>query len=501
MSKATQSDSSALPRQFQSATQWLALLRERSIGAVELLELHLKQIEKHNGKLNLVVAQDIEGALQAARQADSRPRSELPPLHGLPMTVKDTLEATGMPATCGFPFLAEHQPRQDADSVARLKAAGAIVFGKTNVPSGAFDWQSYNTLYGTSNNPWDTTRSPGGSSGGPAGAIAAGFSPLELGSDLGGSIRVPAHFCGVYGHKPSYGIVPARGHIPPMPGNYTTYEMAVLGPMARSAQDLELALDVLASPAELSRPAWRVAIPPSRKERLQDFKVAVWADARTYAVDSRCLEAIQRYAQDLRRLGVTVDEKARPEIDWQAAYETYLATLLPMMGSGLPPEAVQQLIKSGAGQPPTSYLARAARALTMPYYGYLGVISEQRERLFRSWRDFFTGYDLLICPNSPTVAYAHDHRGDGASDPITVCEARSTIVDGSPRPYFDGLQWPSLAVCANLPATAVPTGRFVENMPLGVQLIGPFLEDRTPMRFAQLVERELGGFAPPPHCL
>lgn len=501
MAKPTQSTPASPPRQFQSATQWLALLRNRRIGAVELLKLYLEQVDKHNPVLNLVVAQDVEGALEAARQADNRPNFDLAPLHGLPMTVKDTLEATGMPATCGFPFLAEHRPQRDADSVARLKAAGAIVFGKTNVPPGAFDWQSYNPIYGVSNNPWDITRTPGGSSGGPAGAMAAGFSALELGSDIGGSIRVPAHFCGVYGHKPSYGVVPARGHIPPMPGNYATYEMGVLGPLARSAQDLELAMDVLAAPAELSQPAWSVAIPPSRKERLQDYKVALWADASTYAVDSRCLEAMQAYAQDLRRLGVTVDEKARPDTDWQAAYETYLATLLPMMGSGLPPEALQQLIKSGVGQPRSSYLARAARALTMPYYEYIGVVAEQRERLFRSWREFFTRYDLLICPVMPTVAYAHDHRGDGAADPLTACEARSMIVDGRPRPYFDGLQWPSLAVCANLPATAVPTGRFVDKMPMGVQLIGPFLEDRTPIRFAQLVERELGGFMPPPACM
>jgi amidase len=260
-------------------------------------------------------------------------------------------------------------------------------------------------------------------------------------------------------------------------------------------------MDVLVAPSELSRPAWSVAIPASRKQHLRDFKVALWADSNTYAVDSRCLEAMQAYAQDLRSVGVTVDEKARPDIDWRAAYEIYLATLLPMMGSGLPPESLQALIKSGTGQSPTSYLARAARALTMPYYEYIGVISEQRERLYRSWRDFFTQYDLLICPASPVVAYPHDHRGDGASDPITACEARSMIVDGQPRPYFDGLQWPSLAVCANLPATAVPTGRFIDGMPMGVQVIGPFLEDRTPMRFAQLVERELGGFVPPPECM
>ena len=491
----------ASPNLFQSATDWLAMLRERRIGAVELLKLHLDQIERHNETVNAVVARDVEGAMEAARQADSKPGSSaLPLLHGLPMTIKDTYEVVGMPATCGFPFLAQHFPNKDAEAVARLKAAGAIVFGKTNVPPGAFDWQSSNPVYGTSKNPWNLGRSVGGSSGGAAAAVAAGFTPLELGSDIGGSIRCPAHFCGVYGHKPSYGVVPMGGHIPPLPGQYGGgYSLGVGGPLARSPRDLELALDVLVAPSELDWPAWTVAIPPSRHKRLQDFRVALWADA--FAVDGACREAIEAYVQDLRRLGVTVDGEARPELDPHASYETYLSTLLPIMGSGLPPSAVQYLIDSAAALPPgdNGYVARAARALTMRKYEAFAV-AEQRERLFRTWRDFFTHYDLVICPVMPTVAYPHDSRGEGASDPITACESRSMIVDGRPRPYFDGLQWPSLATVADLPATAMPTGRFVDGMPVGVQLIGPYLEDRTPLRFATLLERELSGFSAPPDC-
>ena len=497
-----QNASSTLPNLFQSATDWLELLRERRIGAVELLNLHLEQIGKHNAALNAVIAQDVEGALEVARQADNKSASaELRPLHGLPMTIKDTYEVTGMPATCGFPFLAQHRPQKDAAPVARLKAAGAIVFGKTNTPPGAFDWQSSNPLFGTSNNPWNAGRSVGGSSGGAAAAVAAGFTPLELGSDMGGSIRCPAHFCGIYGHKPSYGIVPMSGHIPPLPGQYGGgYEMGVGGPLARSPRDLELALDVLVAPNELDQTAWRVAIPPSRHERLQDFRVGLWVDA--FAVDAGCLEATEAYVDDLRRLGVTVDAQARPDLDPHASYETYLATLLPIMGGGLPPTAVQQLFDAAAALPPgdNGYVARTARALTMRKFESLAV-AEQRERLFRIWREFFTRYDLLICPVMPTVAYPHDHRGDGAPDPITVCESRRMIVDGIPRPYFDGLQWPSLATVADLPATAVPTGRFVDGMPTGVQLIGPYLEDRTPLQFAKLLERELGGFSAPPSCL
>lgn len=484
---------------FQSATQWLKMLHDRRIGAVELLELHLAQLNRHNPGINAVVAQDLEGAFAAARSADSRPHSDLPPLHGLPMTIKDTFEVDGMPATCGFPFLAAHRPERDADAVARMRAAGAIIYGKTNVPPGAFDWQSSNPVYGTTCNPWDLTRSPGGSSGGPAASVAAGFAALELGSDIGGSIRCPAHFCGIYGHKSSYGIVPSRGHIPPMPGQLIHVEMGVAGPMARSAFDLELALDVLTAPEQLERAAWSVKVPDSRHRRLQDFRVGLWRDNSVFAVDTRCLEAIEEYASDLRRLGVQVDVGARPDIDWNMSYETYIATLFQLMAGGMPPAVLQQHLAAASqlDADDHTYPARLSRALALRHHEYIE-ITVRRELLYRQWQDFFNRYDLLICPVMPTVAYPHDHRGEDATNAIEVGEARTMIVNGQPRPYFDGLQWPSLATVANLPATAVPTGRFVDGMPVGVQLIGPYLEDRTPIRFAQLVEQAIGGFVPPP---
>lgn len=404
-----------------------------------------------------------------------------------------------MPTTCGFPFLSNHWASSDAAAVATLKRSGAIVFGKTNVPTGAFDWQSYNPVYGVTNNPWDNGRSPGGSSGGSAAAVAAGFTSLELGSDIGGSIRCPAHFCGVYGHKPSWGIVPLQGHIPPLPGQRLKAEMGVGGPLARSALDLELAMDLLVSPDERERPAWRVAIPPSRHERLQDFRVAVWADTSVYAVDAQSLAAIESYVQDIRKLGVNVQVGVRPDIDWTASYETYLATLFQLLGPGMPPAVLSPILASVAGLSPEDhgYPARMARALAMPQFAYLGVVA-QREALKDAWREFFTRYDVLICPTMPTVAYPHDHLGDGAADQVTACEGRRMIVDGEGRPYFDGLQWPSVALVADLPSTAMPTGRFINGLPVGVQVIGPHLEDRTPIRFAQLVERELGGFIAPP---
>lgn len=483
---------------LSSATAQLQMLASRAISAGELLELHLRRVAQLNPALNVVVDLDAEAARQAAREADAlRAAGRGGPLCGLPMTIKDAWEVAGLRATCGIPDLARHRPQQDADAVARLRAAGAVIFGKTNVPTGAGDHQSYNPVYGRANNPWDLTRTVGGSSGGAAGALAAGLTALELGSDIGGSIRCPAHFCGVYGHKPSYGIVPMRGHIPPPPGGLFTIELGVGGPLARSAPDLELALDLLVAPADLERKAWSVRIPPSRHERLSDFRVAVIADDPPFATDSKYLAAIAGWVSDLRRLGVKVDERARPPVDFAGAHALYAATLFAVFGGGFPPEVVRAFVAAATGLPDsdTSWPARVARALTLSHAQFMA-LAEQREQLYRGWARFFESWDLLLCPVMPTVAFPHDTTGDEFGHLAQF--SRCTLIDGQAHPYMDGLQWPGVATVANLPATALPTGRRVEGLPAGVQAIGPYLEDRTPLRFAALLERELGGFRAPP---
>ena len=491
------SDQRELPLELRSATAMLQLLRTRKIGAVDLLRQVLARLERLNPRFNMVVARDVEGALEAARRADSAPVSARGALHGLPMTIKDAWEVTGLTATCGFPSLAGHRPERDADAVARLRAAGAIFYGKTNVPIGAGDHQSYNPLYGRTNNPWNVERTVGGSSGGAAAAVATGVSALELGSDIGGSIRCPAHFCGVYGHKPSYGIVPMRGHIPPQPGGLYTIELGVGGPLARSAADLELALDVLIAPAELERNAWSIRLPASRHDRLRDFRVAMWADSKGFAVDARCIEAMQAYAQDLRRLGVTVDEKARPALDPLATHALYIAVLFSIFTAGMPDEALRQFANAAAGLPADDqgYPARVARAIRLSHIEFMH-LAEQREQIYRIWRRFFESYDVLLCPIMPTVAFPHDTTGDELGHIAQY--KRTTIVDGTPRPYMDGLQWPGLVTVANLPATAIPTGRLIDGLPMGIQAVAPYLEDRTSLRFAALVEQELGGFVAAP---
>jgi amidase len=485
-----------LALELRSATELLALLRDRELGSLELLDLQLARIEARDGELNAVVALNVEDARDAARRADDAPSDARGPLHGLPMTIKDSYEVAGMPATCGFPDLAQHRPQRDADAVALLRAAGAVPFGKTNLPLAAADHQSYNPVYGTTNNPWDVSRTPGGSSGGAAAAVAAGFSPLELGSDIGGSIRCPAHFCGVYGHKPSYGIVSLRGHIPPPPGALSAVPLAVAGPIARSAADLELALDVLAQPAVADRTAWSVRVPASRHERLADFRVALWADQESYSVDRRCVEAMHAFAQDLRGLGVDVDETARPEIDAAASDDLYVAMLFSVISAGMPEEVLAQTEQAAGDDPnPRGYPQRIARAVRLTHHEFVG-LAEQQLHLREAWRRFFERFDVILCPIMPTVAFPHDHSGSG---PGHIAQySRRTVVDGDPLPYMNGLQWPGLVTVANLPATAIPTGRLVDGLPTGVQAVGPYLEDRTPLRFAQLVERELGGYRPPP---
>ncbi len=489
-------DEGKLPPELRSATTLLGLLRQRKLGALELLEMQLQRIERLNPSLNAVVALDVERARSAARAADSVPAKRRSPLHGLSVTIKDAYEVTGMPATCGFPELAAHRPEQDADAVARLRAAGAIPFAKTNVPLAAADHQSYNPVYGTSNNPWDLTRTPGGSSGGAAAAVAAGFTALELGSDIGGSIRCPAHFCGVLGHKTSYGVVPLRGHIPPQPGMLSQPPLGVAGPLARSAMDLELALDVLATPVAPDRIAWSVRIPPSRHERLSDFRIALWADERTYSVDQKCLDAIRSYAENLRRAGAHIDDTARPDLDTAASDDLYVALLFGTISEGMS-EAILAQTEAVAMQmtaEPRSYPARIARAVRLTHHGFLE-LQEKQQQLRRAWERFFRSYDVILCPIMPTIAFPHDHSGEGPGHLAQY--TRTTLVDGRPTPYLNGLQWPGLVTVANLPATALPTGKRIDGLPMGVQAVGPYLEDRTPLRFAQLAEQALGGFVPP----
>src|SRR5512139_379828 len=317
---------------FRSASSLAAALRRREVSSRELLEHFLARVEKHNPALNAVVTLDAERARARAAEADAAlARGESwGPLHGVPMTVKDTVETAGVRTTAGAPLLAQHVPAADATAVARLRAGGAVIFGKTNIPLFASDVQSYNAVFGTTNNPWDASRTPGGSSGGAAAALAAGLTGLELGSDIGGSIRTPCNWTGVFGHKPTHDLVPLRGHIPGPPGTLAEPDLAVAGPMARSADDLDLALDLLAGPRDDEAVGWRLALPRPRHARLRDYRVAAWLDDRDLPVDAEVARVLGDALARLRAAGAAIDERARPFDSLVEIFDLYQQLLWPV---------------------------------------------------------------------------------------------------------------------------------------------------------------------------
>jgi amidase len=478
---------------FRSASELVAAIRKREISSRELLEHYLQRVERYNPKLNAVVTLDIEQAQKRADAADAAlTRGEmLGPLHGLPMTIKDTIETSGIRTTAGAPIHADHVPTQDAPAVARLVSAGAVIFGKTNVPVFAADAQSYNPIFGTTNNPWDVTRSPGGSSGGAAAALAAGLVGLELGSDIGGSIRNPAHYCGVYGHKPTFDIIPLRGHIPGPPGSLSGTDIGVLGPLARSADDLALAMDLLTGPSRDRAVAWRLELPPPRRASLREYRIAAWLDDPVCPVDAEVRTRLESVVVALRKAGATVDEKARPTFTFADALRVYLSLLWAAMSPGLSPEHIQSLVET-RGQllgDDESYDARFVRGSVQLHRDWL-LANETREQYRVRWAEFFCTYDVLLCPVVPTVAIPHNQ-----SEPQF---ARTIRVNGQERPYLDLIAWAGLIGMVYLPATVAPVGQTAQGLPVGVQIVGPYLEDHTPIDFARRLADVVGGYEIPP---
>jgi amidase len=478
---------------FHSATRLLEALRERRLSSRELLEHFLARVERLNPQLRAIVTLDAERARRRADEADaaSARGQSLGLLHGLPISVKDCFETKGLRTTAGTQRLCEHVPAADAIAVARLEAAGAVLFAKTNTPSLAMDWQTHNALFGTTCNPWDAARTPGGSSGGSAAAIAAGLSALELGSDIGGSIRIPASWCGVFGHKPSWGVVPARGHIPGWPGSLREDDINVVGPLARSAADLALALHVLAGPRPEVAHAWRLELPAPRHEKLREFRVAAWLDDPAFPVDADVREALEAAVAALRGAGVAVDERARPGFRLEQAVELYRRLMIPITAAVLRDEEFASVLRQAdaTAADPHSEAAALLRELSLRHRDWL-LLHEERERQRASWSELFQRFDVLLCPAAPVAAIRHDQR-----EPMFL---RALEVNGAARPYTDLFAWPGLVGVALLPASVAPVGRTREGLPVGIQIVGPPLEDRTPIAFAGHLEALLGGFEPPP---
>jgi amidase len=494
-----QAAANAASPEYRTATELVAALAGRQVSAVELADQAIARIEARDAGINAVVVRDFERARAAAVAADAAlARGERRPLLGLPMTVKESFNVADLPTTWGIPRFKDFRAKDDALLVMRLKAAGAIILGKTNVPINLSDWQSYNDVYGTTNNPWDPGLTPGGSSGGSAAALAAGYVALELGSDIGGSLRAPAHFCGVCSHKPTWGLLPSRGQTPPTvePSPRDEVDLAVVGPMARSAGDLALALDLLAGPDELLSTAYRLSLPPPRQDELKNFRVLV-IDAHPLVPTAKAVSgALDRLAERIARAGARVGRKSAALPDLAEAMRVYIRLLIPTFAINLPEERYRQLEASAAQLPAddNSLDALRLRAVVQSHRDWM-LADRGRGRIQARWRAVFRDWDVVLCPPMPTLAFPHDHSPD--------MRARRLDIDGVLQPYWDQMAWAGVATVAGLPATTIPVEVSEAGLPVGVQIVGPYLEDRTTLAFAAALEREFGAFAgrppiPPP---
>ncbi|MGH6992264.1 MAG: amidase family protein [Caulobacteraceae bacterium] len=436
------------------------LIAHRKVSALEACEAAIARIEARDGSINAVVVRDFERAREAAKAADGAiARGETRPLLGVPMTVKEAMNVAGLPTTWGVAEAKGWIASEDSVGVARLKAAGAVILGKTNVPPHLGDWQSVNPIYGRTRHPLDPERTPGGSSGGSAAALAAGMVPLEFGSDIGGSIRVPSAFCGVFGHKPSWELIPNRGHAP-AGADGVSPPLNVVGPMARSAEDLDLALGILAGPEEMEAAGYKLVLPTPTQKPISDWRILVIDKHPLAKVQKEVGEAVRSLAAALSRAGARVEQRSDRLPDLEASHQTYLQILSPIMSRGSP---------SGVFPPPVDA------------HAWMAALDSQ---LFirRQWAKLFEEFDAVIAPAFGVVAFPHDDR---------PWDERTHVIDGETTPYPAQVAWPGIATLANLPATALPIGRTLEGLPIGAQIIGPYLGDRTTIAMARAISRDL----------
>lgn len=475
---------------FVSALEAARAIRSGEVSSLELTKQILERIEKYNPAINAVITILKDDALNRARAADEAfAKGELwGPLHGVPCSVKDTFEIANVRTTAGVPALANHIPKKDAVVVARLREAGAVIIGHTNVPIMAGDLQSYNEIFGTTNNPWDHELTPGGSTGGGAAALAAGLSYLSLGSDIGGSIRTPSNFCGVFGHKPSLNVVPSRGHIPPLPGILSPPgNLGVIGPLARSAADLKIALKIFGGPEPDKAIAYSWTLPTSRGTHLSDYRIGYILDDPLCPVIPEVKEVLFQAIKAFRKNGAKLEEGWPPGVNPSGQYETYRFLLLSTYAYQLQDNQIDET-RELAAKKDGSDEARAAWAWTAPHK-HFQMANVARMTARAVWQEFFRTHDAFLLPTTFIPAFPHDH-----SEPMTN---RCLNTLEGPRPYLDILFWISFATLTGLPATTAPIGLTKDGLPVGLQIIGPYLEDATPIDLAGILTEIIGGFQPP----
>jgi amidase len=484
---ATASDAAFDPS-FGSATDAARAIRSGAISSRELTEYVYLRIRKHNTSVNAFITLNEEQAMQRAAQADAAlARGEVwGPLHGVPVLMKDLHPTAGIRTTYGSKRFEQNVPTQNTVAVERLLRAGAIIVGKTNTPEFGADHQTFNEVAGTTNNPWDPTRSPGGSTGGGAAALAAGCGFLELGNDLGGSIRNPSHFCGIYGHKPSFELIPRDGPLPPGSVVASRDNQWVNGPMARSAQDLRLALDLLAGPAGSDAVGYRLDLPAPRATRLRDFRVGYVLSDSFCPPDSEVSRLLANVVEALSKQGVRLSQGFPSGIDLQRTHDTWF--FLAVNSWYVPEEAIRKRVDSLKGVD-DYYSPKVVEALSASYHQWR-LRDGGRLEARAIWQQYFRDHDVFLMPAQFSAAFPHTQN--------KVWTERSVVTADGNRPYRDIGRWISIATYSGCPATVAPIGRTRQGLPVGIQIMGPFLEDATPIAFAGLLADHVGGFAPPP---
>lgn len=455
---------------FSPACELADALRRGEISSANLLDAYLERIANLDATVNSVVTLDAGRARQDAARADDELRAGhvRGPLHGLPITIKDALETAGLRSTAGAPALAQHVPKRDAVAVERLRAAGAIVFGKTNLASWSADLQSFNPLFGTTNNPWNPALTAGGSSGGAAAAVACGFTAFDIGTDIGGSIRMPAHMCGVYGLRPSYGLVPPDGYLAGRRPLHTALDLNVVGPIARSARDLRLVLDVLAGPSSPDGRAWRLQLPDDTRP-LRELRFGVWLDDPVCPIASAYRAELERLVSALVGAGA----RAVPTVP-DTPFDALTATCLEL---------------NGAAKGLNADDAPAGTSTEISHRRWLE-LDDQRHMASRIWDDWFDDADVLLVPVLPVAAFPHDRNGPSMQ--------RIVEVDSVPRTHGELLRWPALVTALGVPVCVAPIGLLDDGRPVGVQIVARRLHDRTAINFAEQLDALTGGFRPPP---
>ncbi len=451
---------------FAPAHRLAATIRDGEVSAVEVLEAHLAQIERHNPKLNAIVTLDAEGARTRARDADEATArgDSWGPLHGVPVVLKDGHETRGMRTVVGLAAHVDHVPAEDGAVAAKLKAAGAIVLGKTNVPPRLRDMQANNPVFGRTNNPWALDRSPGGSSGGAAAAVAAGLAPLDIGSDLGGSIRFPAHLCGVYGFKPTERTVSLAGHLADPPGMTRNFRiMFSHGPLARDVEDLALALRVIAGPDGRDHEVPAMPLPEPGVVRLDALRVAYGPAFPGMPVATEISSAVERFAASLAGSVARV-EPALPGIDFAVERQLFSDLTDGLSFSIYPPKE---------GRAPLT-LVEHLEAL------------DRRDVVITAWERFFDDWDVFLCPPAMCTAFTHRKMGE----PVAV--------DGVEQPYWRLLDYTCPFNLTGHPAGVMPLGFDRDGLPFGVQAVGRRWNDLRLLAIMKLLAERTVGFVRPP---